>query len=226
VWQSFYPFAHVGLSYRSWSSILPLWGSPLPPEQDDQLVPYFWGLRVDGQPLAGLSDAARAIAGRDDRLEVDLLLAGERTLIAVEAKTDAEPGRCVRYEASRCPEVHGGLEPCRYWESGASFSELMDFGPRPASNDAARPPCARHYQLARTLLMVQRLGRTSGLQPQLCLILPRRRWPALRPLWLDFAERVRDEELWRCLRVVAWEDLSRLSPTGTAQAPAPRRSRA
>jgi hypothetical protein len=215
VWHSFYPFAHTGLSFRSWSSIRPLWGSPLAPADDDRLVPYFWGLRVDGTPLEGLGEAAQAVAGRDDRLEVDLLLAGERNLIAVEAKTDAEPGRCGRHEAARCPEIHGGLEPCRYWEGEAKFSELLEFGPRPDRTAEERPPCARHYQLGRTLMMVERLGRASGWQPHLCLLLPRRRWPALRALWLDFAERVRDDELWRRLRVVAWEDLAGLSPSGT-----------
>jgi hypothetical protein len=94
----------------------------------------------------------------------------------------------------------------------------LDFGARPALGAEESPPCARHYQLARTLLIVEYLARAENLEPHLCLLIPRRRWPALRALWLDFTERVRDEDLWRRLRVVAWEDLAGLSPSGTASA--------
>src|SRR3990172_5155176 len=156
VWAAFYPFAHSGISFRDWSAIRPLWGSPIPAESDDRLIPYFWGLRVDATPLEGMAEAAHAIAGREDRLEVDLYLKGERVLVAIEAKTDADPAGCGRYAAGRCPEIHGGLEP------------------------------------------------------HLCLLIPRRRWPALRTAWQDFAERVRDDGQWKRLRVVAWEDLQSL----------------
>ena len=210
VWDSFYPFAHAGISLRAWSSIRPLWGSPIPAEMEDRLVPYFWGLRVDGSPLEGLAEAAQAIAGREDRLEVDLYLKGDRVLVAVEAKTDGDPARCGRYEAGRCPEVHGGDAPCRYWEGVETFSRSLDFGARPEFALEESPPCARHYQLARTLLIVEYLGRAAGLEPHLCLLVPRRRWPALRALWEDFAERVHDDAQWRRLRVVAWEDLRSL----------------
>jgi hypothetical protein len=216
LWGSFYPFAHGGLSLEAWCAVRPLWGSPVPPDTDDRLIPYFWGLRVDGTPLDRLSVAAEAIAGRDDRLEVDLFLVGDRNLIAVEAKTGAGPGGCGRYEAGRCPEIHGGAEPCRYWQGIATFSGHLEFGERPQAGAEEPPPCAGHYQLGRTLLMVERLGRASGLVPHLCLLVPRRRWPALRAQWLDFAERVRDDGLWRRLRVVAWEDLETLRRSAPA----------
>jgi hypothetical protein len=159
-----------------------------------------------------LAEAAEAIAGREDRLEVDLILRGEKVLVAIEAKTDADLGRCGRYQAGRCPEIHGGEVPCRYWEGGVTFTESLDFGALPERGAEETPPCAWHYQLARTLLMAQRLSQTSGLIPHICLLVPRRRWPALRGSWEDFAERVRDEDQWRRLRVVAWEDL-RLLPS-------------
>src|SRR3990172_7599355 len=159
VWAAFYPFAHAGISFRDWSAIRPLWGSPIPSESDDRLIPYFWGLRVDATPLEGMVEAAQAIAGREDRLEVDLYLKGERVVVAIEAKTDADPAGCLRYEAGRCPEIHGGETPCRYWEGEATFHRSLDFGGRPEMGAEQSPPCAQHYQLARTLLIVEHLGR-------------------------------------------------------------------
>jgi len=210
VWEGFYPFAHSGISFRDWSAIRPLWGSPIPSESDDRLIPYFWGLRVDATPLEGMAEAAHAIAGREDRLEVDLYLKGDRVLVAIEAKTDGAAAGCGRYEAGRCPEIHGGQAPCRYWEGQETFHRSLDFGGRPEMGAEESPPCARHYQLARTLLIVEHLGRASGLEPHLCLLIPRRRWPSLRAAWEDFAERVRDDGQWKRLRVVAWEDLQSL----------------
>ena len=210
VWGAFYPFAYSGISFKDWTAIRPLWGSPIPSETDDRLLPYFWGLRVDATPLEGLAEAALAIAGREDRLEVDLYLKGERNLVAIEAKVEGEPGLCGRYQAGRCPEVHGGDAPCRYWEGGVPFSASMDFGSRPLRGSEERPPCALHYQMARTLLMAERLGRASGRAAHVCLLVPRRRWPAMRGPWQDFAERVRDDGNWGRLRVVAWEDLQSL----------------
>jgi hypothetical protein len=37
-----------------------------------------------------------------------------------------------------------------------------------------------------------------------------RRWPALKDDWEDFAGRIRDDELWRRSRVIAWEAIARL----------------
>ena len=211
LWNLLYPFAHHGISLMAWQQLRPLWGSASETIDEDRLLPYFWGLHADGTALPGLSETAAAVAGRDDRLEIDLLLLGARHLIAVEAKTDGEPGRCGRYDGGRCPEVHGGGGTCRYWEDGpAAFDRSFDFGARPVRDQEVRPPCAVHYQLARTLLAVEHLARAQGLVPHLALLIPQRRWAALRSGWQDFAERVREDAPWRRMRVVAWEDLMEL----------------
>lgn len=208
IWNAFYPFAHAGVESRAWHGVPRLWGTPAVDPGDDRLTPYFWGLDVEGRPMDGLAAAIGAIAGRDDRLEVDLILRGQRGIVVVEAKADAEPGRCGRYLGGRCPEVHQVGEACRYWEPGAAgFWPRLDFGPRPAADLADAPPCSHHYQLGRTLLLAEHLGGALGLVPYLCLLIPRRRWPSIRSTWLDFAERVREEDAWRRLRVMAWEDL-------------------
>jgi len=113
LWNAFYPFAHSGLSLRAWLSLPRLWGSSAEGSDDDQLMPCFWGLTVDGQPLGGLAESASDVAGREDRLEIDLFLVGRRHLVAVEAKIDGVPGRCGRYDSGRCPEVHGPDAACR-----------------------------------------------------------------------------------------------------------------
>jgi hypothetical protein len=43
------------------------------------------------------------------------------------------------------------------------------------------------------------------------MVIPQASWTKLEPVWLDFADRVRDEDLWRRLRVLAWEDLLSLA---------------
>lgn len=104
------------------------------------------------------------------------------------------------------------LEPCRYWEAEqARFSHWLDFGPRPAPETAA-PPCDRHYQLGRTLLLGLRLAERLNRRMHLWLLLPERRWSQLQPTWLDFVERVRPAELWRRMRVISWEALGSLQP--------------
>ncbi len=211
LWNAFYPFAHEGVSLLAWQHLRPLWGSASATGEDDRLIPYFWGLHADGSRLEDLAATASSIGGREDRLEIDLLLLGDRNLVAVEAKVGGEAGRCGRYYAGRCPEVHGGGGTCRYWEEGAaSFDQALDFGVRPTQDQEGPPPCATHYQLARTLLGVEHLARRKSLVPHLALLIPQRRWPALRAGWQDFAERVRDEAQWRRLRVMAWEDLEGL----------------
>lgn len=217
VWNAFYPFASRGLSAQAWFEVPRRWGSMLPPIEDDTLTPFFWGWNVQGEPLPGLAEAAESIAGRQDRLEVDLFLRGARTLVAIEAKVGAAPGRCGRYDGGRCPEVHGAGGACRYWEDGPQrFAEAMDFGQRPGPGEES-PPCAIHYQLARTLLLVQRLAAADHQVPYLCLLVPGRQWSSLMASWLDFAGRVRDEAMWRRLRVLAWEDLKSL---GNGRSPA------
>lgn len=219
IWNAFYPFAHSGVDGREWHELPRLWGTDAFDRQDDRLTPFFWGLDVEGLPLDGLAEANEAIAGREDRLEVDLILRGEAHLIAIEAKVDAGPGRCGRYHSGRCPEVHATEGACRYWEPGpAAFDPRLEFGSRPVADQLEAPACSLHYQLARSLLLVERLGESQGVLPYLCLLIPRRRWASIRPAWLDFADRVRDEAVWRRMRVLAWEDLEALRGGARASA--------
>lgn len=211
VWNAFYPFADGGIEAEAWFRLPRLWGTEILEAEADVLTPYFWGFGTDGTSMPGLREAAETIAGREDRLEVDLFLVGAKSLVAVEAKLGSDPGRCGRYEMGRCPEVHVAGVPCRYWEDGASrFSRLLEFGERPRAEDDLRPPCSTHYQLSRTLLLTQSMAAFRGVAAQVCLLIPRSRWPSLQATWLDFVDRIRDDILWRNLRVIAWEDLDRL----------------
>lgn len=108
-------------------------------------------------------------------------------------------------EGRRGPSVE-----CRYWEvKPARFDQWLEFGARPTWSSAA-PPCDRHYQLARTLVLGMNLAKRLERRLHLWLLLPDRRWPRLQPTWLDFADRVRSPEVWRRMRVISWEALSDL----------------
>lgn len=211
LWNLIYPLARPHLSLQALLALPPLWGTRLS-RSEDLLRPYFWGYDISGKPLAGLAEAVEEVDGPGRGTEPDLVLLGERTLVIAEVKHTASPGRCGRYQRGRCPEIHGPSEPaCRYWEVGtARFDALMDFGPRPSPEAQRPPPCARHYQLGRTLLLGGRLAERKGLELHLWLILPEARWRALERAWLDFVDRIRDPGLWRRCRVLAWEAVVRL----------------
>jgi hypothetical protein len=135
-------------------------------------------------------------------------------LIAVEAKRGSGFGRCSRYGSGSCPEIHARAsdgEACRYWDAPAArFAGFLEIGERPQPG-AERPACDRHYQLARSLLVGRALAQRRGLQFHLWLFVPRAAWPRLQRNWQDFADRLRDSDQWRRLRVLAWEDLVELS---------------
>ncbi len=175
------------------------------------MCPFYWGYSAEGERLPSFSESLAAVAGREDLLEIDLLLVGRQHLVVVEAKHQAMPGLCSRYQSGRCPEVHGGgRSPCRYWEGEPPpFASALNFGARPTM-ESDRPPCADHYQLARCLLLARELSGRLGLQPHLWLVVPAARWPDVRPDWMDFVERVSDDAEWRRLRVVAWESIQAL----------------
>jgi hypothetical protein len=214
VWNTFYPRARPTLSLRQWLTVRPLAGTQHLDESDDQLQPFFWGWSVDGERLSGLDQALVEVDGSDAAgwTEADLILWGHRTVIVVEAKHQSGFGRCGRHEAGRCPEVHGrdrDAAGCRYWaDTLANFDLHLEFGSRPQAG-GERPPCAQHYQLARLLLLATRLAEDRRV-PHLWAVVPRRRWAALQREWDDFARRVRDEALWKRLRVLAWEDVPKL----------------
>lgn len=229
IWNLIYPKARPGLSFAHLSSIRPLHGTPLPAVAEDNLEPYFWGWSLEGERMRGLDEAARSVDG--GQTEADLLLLGRENLILVEAKRFSGFGRCGRYLAERCPEIHKygvGLTPedletdghaadaergrieaeCRYWsEPAARFDTFLDFGPRPDPASSA-PPCSRHYQLARLLLLGSTLAARLGRTFHLWGVVPRKEWVRLRSDWEDFVDRLRDEAVWKRLRVIAWEDLA------------------
>ena len=210
LWNTFYPRPGSGLRLASLTGTKPLWGSSFQGSADEVLEPYFWGFNTSGQPLPGLEPTLDEVDGPGPRTEVDLVLVSASNLILVEAKNLSTLGRCGRYQRRVCPEVHLSadhwLERCRYWEAPARFDRLLELGLRPGPG-APVPPCSRHYQLARTLLLGDALARRHSLRLHLWILLPRERWSALERTWLDFAERVRDPDLWTRLRVVAWDGI-------------------
>jgi hypothetical protein len=210
IWNLVYPRAQPRIGLRSLLGLTPLWGSIVQVEEDP-LEPFYWGYSLGGERLTGLDSALDRLDGPGQQTEVDLFLVGERNLIAVEAKRTGGPGKCDRFMAGRCPEVQLRDAPgCRYWEDPESrFSTHLELGLRPTPGSDP-PPCNTHYQLARTLLVVAALAAALGRQPHLWLWVPERRWPGLELEWLDFSERVIDPELWRRLRVMAWETVRSL----------------
>jgi hypothetical protein len=221
LWNLLYPLAQPTILLSQLLSVTPIWGTAALREQDDELLPYFWGVSAAGTQLVGLKETLQAVDGPTGQTEVDLILLGRQHLIVAEVKNRAALGHCVRYSSGRCPEVgalkEAGQLPCRYWEAGESeFAAELEFGPRPCAAEES-PPCAGHYQLARTLLVGRALARRLHRHLHLWFILPRANWREYELAWLDFAGRVRQGDLWRRMRVLAWEDLARL-PRGQAKA--------
>jgi Restriction Endonuclease associating with ARP len=211
LWNTFYPRPGSAFHLSSLLRVKPLWGQSPEPRADELLEPYFWGFNTVGESLPGLKQTLDEVDGPGPRTEIDLVLLGPASLVVVEAKNLSALGRCGRYQRRVCPEVHLSadrwLDRCRYWDLPmARFDQLLEFGPRPGPG-APLPACAQHYQLARTLLVGDALAHRHALRLHLWVLLPRDRWSVLERTWLDFAERVRDPELWRRLRVMGWEDL-------------------
>lgn len=215
VWNSIYPRAQPTIDLAQLLSLTPLWGSSIGPISD-RLVPYYWGFDQDGRRLPNLDRVLDRIDGPGPRTEVDLFLLGEGELILVEAKHMAGLGKCGRFGSGRCPEIHAvpSSSSCRYWtEDPSLFSTVLDLGLKPELDDPA-PACDSHYQLARTALVGNALSRVLNRRLHLWLIVPRMRWGALERDWIDFSERISDDQLWRRLRVLAWEDIHALGRHG------------
>lgn len=211
LWNLIYPSAQSSVSLKALLGLKPLWGSrvELP---EDRLVPYYWGYDLLGQRLARLDEVLELVDGAGPRTEVDLFLLGERHLILIEAKHAGNLGRCARYLAARCPEIHGmDAKGCRYWEiEAALFSDSLRFGARPVP-ESVLPPCNRHYQLARTLKVGQRLADRLDRQLHLWLLVPADRWITLERDWVDFSDRIEDDAMWGRMRVLAWEAIQKLT---------------
>ncbi len=215
LWNVIYPLAQPRISLKSLLTLSPLWGTMSLESKEDLLEPYFWGYNISGSRMVGLDDVLERIDGKGPRTEVDLFLLGENNLILVEAKHLGDLGRCSRYARNRCPEIHreegASAEPCRYWEAGdQAFNRLVNFGSRPVPEDSS-PPCNYHYQLARTLLIGDALAREQQLDLCLWMLVTKKRWRSTERTWLDFTDRVVEDELWRRMRVIAWEDLQKMS---------------
>lgn len=216
LWNLVYPLAQPTVRLVDLLGARPLWGTPLSGDEFvDELKPYFWGYSVEGERLEGLDAVLARVDGQGPRTEIDLYLRGANHLVVAEVKNLATPGRCSRYAAGRCPEIHIEesvlRDPCRYWEQdGARFETALDFGQRPVPGNES-PPCDRHYQLGRTLLVGLSLAQRLGLTLHLWLVTPSGAWSHLERGWLDFASRVRDESLWRRLRVLPWEEIQAIS---------------
>lgn len=216
LWNLFYPLARPTLELRDLLAVRPLWGTALSSDDfGDRLTPYFWGYGIEGDRLEELDIALDSVDGAGPRTEVDLYLRGSRNLVVIEAKNLAVPGRCSRYAAGRCPEIHrdeSDLQTgCRYWElDGARFDSALSFGERPVPGSES-PACDRHYQLSRTLLVGITLAGRLGLALHMWLVTPSRSWPGHERRWVDFVGRVRDESHWRRMRVIAWEEIQAMS---------------
>jgi len=216
LWNLTYPLAQPTINLLEILELRPLWGTrSLPEASEDNLTPYYWGYRVNGERFPQLDEVLELVDGPGLPTEVDLFLLGHHSLVLVEAKHMSGLGRCSRYTRRRCPEMHllddEMRKPCRYWQGVAvNFEVHLEFGPRPQPGKYA-PACNRHYQLARTLLVGHALASRLERTFHMWLIVPRERWSSFEPNWMDFTQRVRDDGLWRRMRVLAWEDIRRLS---------------
>jgi hypothetical protein len=65
--------------------------------------------------------------------------------------------------------------------------------------------------LGRLLLLGRILAQRLERRLHLWLLIPQQRWFALAGDWLDFASRVADQETWRRMRVIGWEQLRSLA---------------
>ena len=213
LWNLVYPLAQPALPLSQLLTVPCLWGSHWDDPPDDHLTPYYWGYSLSGQRFPDLAAVIGTGDTADSRIEVDLFLMGKRHLVLVEAKHLSGLGRCSRYVNARCPEIHSpSIEKasCRYWEQPEfRFDSHLEIGDRPTEQSGA-PPCNRHYQLARTLLLGTKLAEIHRRTLHLWLIAPKKRWKALEVDWLDFCDRVKDGSLWKRLRVLSWEAVAAL----------------
>jgi hypothetical protein len=214
LWNVLYPIAQSPINLKSLFELRPLWGTPkIDVSAEERAVAYFWGYSVEGERLPHLDEVLTAVDGAGPKTEVDLFLLSQTHLIVVEVKHNSGLGRCSRYAHARCPEIHHDLAQiegaCRYWEGGpALFSSELRFGAKPTPGSTS-PPCNRHYQLARTLMVGRALAARLKRRLHLWMVLPSKRWGEIQPTWLHFVDRVRSDDLWRNMRVLSWEGVKK-----------------
>jgi hypothetical protein len=209
VWNAFYPLLARSVTLEQLAGVPTLAGGSTSLVDPSPVEMFFWGHSAQGEVPDELARALEQVDGRPGQTEIDLLLRTPGHWVAIEAKRGAAPGRCGRYLRQACPEIHRSEaeSTCRYWDPGPqAFPQRLAFGVRPVAG-GPQPACARHYQLARTLMVVEHLGHLTGRNAHLWLTVPRARWMGMQLEWQDFADRVLDEGMWRRLRVIAWEDL-------------------
>jgi hypothetical protein len=212
LWNLIYPRAQPSIALRDLFALDYLWGSIFKSEESAEfLLPYYWGFSVTGERFPGLDEVLDRVDGPGPQTEVDLFLLGDKHLILVEAKHTSSFGRCLRYTSGRCPEIHlDGQEVCRYWEPGPGlFSDGLGLGARPQA-ESINPPCNVHYQLARTFVIGKALADHLDRRFLLWIFVGRKQWRSLERTWLNFSDRVQDEQDWRSMRVIAWEQIRRL----------------
>lgn len=138
LWNRIYVRATPRIAMRQLLTLKPLWGS-LQPAIEDRLEPYYWGFNLAGQRLAGLDQALEVVDGPGPATEVDLFLLGDSQLVLVEAKANSGLGRCARYAASRCPEIHltDEAQQIDRPSTTANLAQRTD-RPKTTANDAQR----------------------------------------------------------------------------------------
>lgn len=220
LWNVLYPISQEPIQLKSLFELRPLWGTPtIEVSKEERAEAYFWGYNIGGERLPHLEEILAVVDGEGPKTEVDLFLLSRTNIIVIEVKHTSGLGRCSRYAHTRCPEIHADLagiaEPCRYWEEGpALFSSQLRLGSRPTPGSSS-PPCNRHYQLARTLMVGKTLAERLNRQLHLWLVLPLNQWRGQQSTWLDFVDRARSDDLWRRMRVLSWESVRSLAARGS-----------
>ncbi len=211
LWNTFYPRPGDGLRLEQLLSITPLWGSAPDAGNADRLEPYFWGVHPSGRELEGLSEALDEVDGPGPRTEIDLLLRGTSNLVVIEARTSARSAgaggisaRCAPRSISRRSTGSTAAGTGRCLRPGSIVCSISG----PDQVPVRRPRRARGTISwhAPSWWGMRWRGRTQ-LRLHVWVLVPRNRWPALERTWLDFVEGVRDPDLWRRLRVVAWDQV-------------------
>lgn len=172
-WDCFFGLLRAGKLGTVLASLLKIPDENL---KDARLVLWGFEIREDGaavcEPLRAVLSAVenyRDGTPEGQKTEPDVIVVSGGSLLIAECKRRSTLGRCSRFEASRCPEIHIDRRKrpyCQYWTRG--LRELIGFSrPVPATSD---PECNRHYQLLRNYMIGDRLAAALGLPLQLMVV--------------------------------------------------------